>query len=187
MDAASQRPADYWREQVERALLAPVRAMRRAVGAAEILGGLLGTVSVLSVFWSVFVHGGPQHLRTVSVFAGLTSVLLVYAFTVVAGRELYRQRRAGVILSGAVLALQVASFRVFGFMYELALPGSVYLYFPSGQLTLRLGSNWGLGWGQAGRPAFLGINLVVLSMLGLVFGPTQPPSQGPVGSSERPV
>ena len=29
MDAITPKPADYWKQQIERALLAPVRSMRR--------------------------------------------------------------------------------------------------------------------------------------------------------------
>jgi hypothetical protein len=54
MDAASPRPADYWRGQLERALLAPVRAMRReylSLLMVYFAYGAMGLTAVAETFW----------------------------------------------------------------------------------------------------------------------------------------
>src|SRR5687767_12216401 len=54
MDAASPRPADYWRAQIERALLAPVRAMRREYLPLLMIYfayGAMGLTAVAEAFW----------------------------------------------------------------------------------------------------------------------------------------
>ena len=54
MDAASPRPADYWRGQIERALLAPVRAMRREylpLLMVYFAYGAMGLTAVAETFW----------------------------------------------------------------------------------------------------------------------------------------
>jgi hypothetical protein len=54
MDAASPRQADYWREQIERALLAPVRAMRwkyLPLLMVYFAYGAMGLTAVAEAFW----------------------------------------------------------------------------------------------------------------------------------------
>ncbi len=54
MDAASPRPADYWKGQLERALLAPVRAMRREylpLLMVYFAYGAMGLTAVAEAFW----------------------------------------------------------------------------------------------------------------------------------------
>ena len=54
MDAASPRSADYWRGQIERALLAPVRAMRREylpLLMVYFAYGAMGLTGVAETFW----------------------------------------------------------------------------------------------------------------------------------------
>ena len=165
----------------------PIRLFRRAVATAEMIGGTLGIVSVLSTSWSMFAIGNSPQNRTLGIVLGLFGVFVLYAVTVVAGRELFRHRRSGLVLSGAVLGLQAVSFRVFGIVYEVALPASVYVYLPSGEVTFRLNSHWGFGWAQTAAPMFFGINLAVLAMLVLTFASNQPLGQGQRGSSEKPV
>src|SRR5262245_65457997 len=54
MDAASPRPVDYWRAQIERALLAPVRAMRREylpLLMVYFAYGAMGLTAIAETFW----------------------------------------------------------------------------------------------------------------------------------------
>ena len=54
MDAASPRPADYWKQQIERALLAPVRAMRLEylpLLMVYFAYGAMGLTAVAETFW----------------------------------------------------------------------------------------------------------------------------------------
>jgi hypothetical protein len=54
MDTAGSRPADYWRERIERVLLAPVRAMRREylpLLMVYFAYGAMGLTAVAETFW----------------------------------------------------------------------------------------------------------------------------------------
>jgi hypothetical protein len=151
----------------------PIRYFRRTVATAMILGGAVAVISVLSASWTIWATPDLPLGRTARVLVELLIMLTLFGLTVYAGRELFRGRRAGFILTYVVLGLQIVSFRVFGFEYAAALPVSIYFYLPSGQLMFNFGMHWSLGLGSATDPGFVGFNLVALSMLGLVLEPAQ--------------
>jgi hypothetical protein len=109
MDAASPRPADYWRAQVERALLAPVRAMRRQylpLLMVYFAYGAMGLTAVAEAFW---VKKGltwtPAELSALAVWLTLPwTVKMVFGELVDTVPILGSQRRAYVFIGAGMIA-----------------------------------------------------------------------------------
>jgi hypothetical protein len=109
MDAASPRPADYWRAQVERALLAPVRAMRRQylpLLMVYFAYGAMGLTAVAEAFW---VKKGltwtPAELSALAVWLTLPwTVKMVLGELVDTVPILGSQRRAYVFIGAGMIA-----------------------------------------------------------------------------------
>ena len=109
MDAASPRPADYWRAQVERALLAPVRAMRRQylpLLMVYFAYGAMGLTAVAEAFW---VKKGltwtPAELSALAVWLTLPwTVKMVFGELVDTVPILGSQRRVYVFIGAGMIA-----------------------------------------------------------------------------------
>lgn len=109
MDAASPRSADYWREQIERALLAPVRAMRRRYLPLLMVYFAYGAMGLTAVAESFWVKKGltwtPAELSALAVWLTLPwTVKMVFGELVDTVPILGSQRRVYVFSGAAMVA-----------------------------------------------------------------------------------
>jgi hypothetical protein len=109
MDAASPRPADYWREQIERALLAPVRAMRREylpLLMVYFAYGAMGLTAIAASFWiKKALTWTPAELSALAVWFSLPwTVKMVFGELVDTVPLLGSQRRIYVFIGAGMIA-----------------------------------------------------------------------------------
>jgi MFS family permease len=107
MDAAAPRPAGYWKEQIERALLAPIRAMRLAylpLLMVYFAYGATGLTAVAQAFWvKKSLTWSPADLAGLSVWLSLPwTVKMVFGELVDTVPLLGSQRRS-YVFAGAIL------------------------------------------------------------------------------------
>jgi hypothetical protein len=110
MDAASPRPVDYWRQQVERALLAPVRAMRREylpLLMVYFAYGAMGLTAVAEAFWiKKGLTWTPAELSALAVWLTLPwTVKMVFGELVDTVPIFGSQRRAYVFIGAGMIAV----------------------------------------------------------------------------------
>ncbi len=107
MDAVAPRPAGYWKEQIERALLAPIRAMRLAylpLLMVYFAYGATGLTAVAQAFWvKQSLTWTPAELASLSVWLSLPwTVKMVFGELVDTVPLLGSQRRS-YVFAGAIL------------------------------------------------------------------------------------
>jgi|RhiMetdeSRZDD1v2_1073273.scaffolds.fasta_scaffold38914_4 MFS family permease len=111
MDAASPKPAyDYWKQQIENALLAPVRAMRLAylpLLMVYFAYGATGLTAVAQAFWvKEALVWTPAELASLAVWFSLPwTVKMVFGELVDTVPLLGSQRRTYVFLGAALVAI----------------------------------------------------------------------------------
>ena len=131
MDVASPRPADYWRQQVERALLAPVRAMRLAylpLLMVYFAYGAMGLIGIAEAFWvKKALTWTPAELAGLAVWFSLPwTIKMVFGELVDTVALLGSQRRAYVFIGAGLVAL--------GFILLAGAAGSWITVLPPDQL-----------------------------------------------------
>jgi len=109
MDAATPKPADYWKAQIERALLAPVRAMRREylpLLMVYFAYGALGLTAVAESFWIKKELGWtPAELASLAVWFTLPwTIKMVFGEMVDTVPVLGSQRRIYVFIGAGMVA-----------------------------------------------------------------------------------
>jgi BT1 family len=109
MDAVSPKPAEYWKAQVERALLAPVRAMRREylpLLMVYFAYGALGLTAVAESFWIKKDLGWtPAELASLAVWFTLPwTIKMVFGEMVDTVPVLGSQRRIYVFMGAGLVA-----------------------------------------------------------------------------------
>jgi BT1 family len=110
MEAASPRHADYWKQQIENALLAPVRAMRREylpLLMVYFAYGAMGLTAVAESFWiKKDLTWTPAELSALTVWFTLPwTVKMVFGELVDTVPLLGSQRRAYVFVGASLIAL----------------------------------------------------------------------------------
>jgi hypothetical protein len=110
MDAASPRPADYWKSQIEKALLAPVRAMRREylpLLMVYFAYGAMGLTAVAEAFWiKKGLTWTPAELSALAVWLSLPwTVKMVFGEMVDTVPILGSRRRVYVFIGAGMIAL----------------------------------------------------------------------------------
>ena len=110
MDAAAPRPADYWKQQIERALLAPIRAMRLAylpLLMVYFAYGATGLTAVAQAFWvKQALTWTPAELASLAVWFSLPwTVKMVFGELVDTVPLLGSQRRTYVFAGAALVAI----------------------------------------------------------------------------------
>jgi hypothetical protein len=109
MDAATPKPADYWKAQIERALLAPVRAMRREylpLLMVYFAYGALGLTAVAESFWvKRDLSWTPAELASLAVWFTLPwTIKMVFGEMVDTVPVLGSQRRIYVFMGAGLVA-----------------------------------------------------------------------------------
>src|SRR5262245_23951102 len=110
MEAASPQPADYWKEQIERALLSPVRAMRREylpLLMVYFAYGAMGLTAVAEAFWiKKGLTWTPAELSALAVWLTLPwTIKMVFGELVDTVPLLGSQRRAYVFVGAGMVGL----------------------------------------------------------------------------------
>ena len=110
MDTAGARPADYWRDQLERALLAPVRAMRRKylpLLMVYFAYGAMGLTAVAETFWiKKDLTWTPAELSALAAWLTLPwTAKMVFGEMVDTVPLLGSQRRAYVFIGAGMVAI----------------------------------------------------------------------------------
>jgi BT1 family len=110
MDTAGARPADYWRDQLERALLAPVRAMRRKylpLLMVYFAYGAMGLTAVAETFWiKKDLTWTPAELSALAAWLTLPwTAKMVFGEMVDTVPLLGSQRRAYVFIGAGMVAV----------------------------------------------------------------------------------
>jgi hypothetical protein len=110
MDTAGARPADYWRDQLERALLAPVRAMRREylpLLMVYFAYGAMGLTAVAETFWiKKALTWTPAELSALAAWLTLPwTAKMVFGEMVDTVPLLGSQRRAYVFIGAGMVAI----------------------------------------------------------------------------------
>jgi hypothetical protein len=110
MDAATPKPADYWKAQIERALLAPVRAMRREylpLLMVYFAYGALGLTAIAETFWvKRDLSWTPAELASLTVWFTLPwTIKMVFGELVDTVPVLGSQRRGYVFIGAGLVAL----------------------------------------------------------------------------------
>ena len=110
MEAASPRQADYWKQQIERALLAPVRAMRLAylpLLMVYFAYGAMGLTAVAEAFWiKKAPTWTPAELSSLAVWLSLPwTVKMVFGELVDTVPLFGSQRRAYVFVGAGLIAV----------------------------------------------------------------------------------
>ena len=110
MEAASPRQADYWKQQIERALLAPVRAMRLAylpLLMVYFAYGAMGLTAVAEAFWiKKALTWTPAELSSLAVWLSLPwTVKMVFGELVDTVPLFGSQRRAYVFVGAGLIAV----------------------------------------------------------------------------------
>jgi len=110
MDAASARPAGYWKAQLEKALLAPVRAMRREylpLLMVYFAYGAMGLTAVAEAFWiKQGLTWTPAELSALAVWLTLPwTIKMVFGELVDTVPILGSQRRIYVFLGAGMIAV----------------------------------------------------------------------------------
>lgn len=110
MDAISPRPADYWKLQIENALLAPIRAMRLAylpLLMVYFAYGAMGLTAVAEAFWiKKSLTWTPAELSALAVWFTLPwTVKMVFGELVDTVPFFGSQRRAYVFVGASLVAL----------------------------------------------------------------------------------
>lgn len=133
MDVARAAPTSYWRQQIEKALLAPIRAMRLRylpLLMVYFAYGALGLVGVAQTFWvRKSLSWSPAELAALAVWFGLPwTIKMVFGELVDAVPLLGSQRRAYVFLgAGLVSAGLVMLAGSAGGWFTLLPPDQVYV------------------------------------------------------------
>ncbi len=109
MDAVSPRPADYWKQQIENALLAPIRAMRweyLPLLMVYFAYGALGLTAIAETFWiKKALTWTPAELAALAAWLTLPwTVKMVFGELVDTVPLLGSQRRAYVFLGASLIA-----------------------------------------------------------------------------------
>jgi hypothetical protein len=109
MDAVTPKPADYWKAQIERALLAPVRAMRREylpLLMVYFAYGALGLTAVAESFWvKRDLSWTPAELASLAVWFTLPwTIKMVFGEMVDTVPVLGSQRRIYVFMGAGLVA-----------------------------------------------------------------------------------
>jgi hypothetical protein len=112
MEAASPQPADYWKEQIERALLSPVRAMRREylpLLMVYFAYGAMGLTAVAEAFWiKKGLTWTPAELSALAVWLTLPwTIKMVFGELVDTVPLLGSQRRGYVFIGAGMVALSL--------------------------------------------------------------------------------
>ena len=112
MEAASPRHADYWKQQIENALLAPVRAMRLEylpLLMVYFAYGAMGLTAVAETFWiKKALTWTPAELSGLAVWLSLPwTVKMVFGELVDTVPLLGSQRRAYVFVGAGLIARQL--------------------------------------------------------------------------------
>jgi hypothetical protein len=110
MDAVSPRPADYWKQQIENALLAPIRAMRLAylpLLMVYFAYGAMGLTAVAEAFWiKKSLTWTPAELSALAVWFTLPwTVKMVFGELVDTVPFFGSQRRAYVFVGASLVAI----------------------------------------------------------------------------------
>jgi BT1 family len=110
MDAISPRPADHWKQQIENALLAPIRAMRLAylpLLMVYFAYGAMGLTAVAEAFWiKKSLTWTPAELSALAVWFTLPwTVKMVFGELVDTVPFFGSQRRAYVFVGASLVAL----------------------------------------------------------------------------------
>jgi hypothetical protein len=110
MDAATPKSADYWKEQIERALLAPVRAMRLdylPLLMVYFSYGALGLTAIAETFWvKRDLSWTPAELASLTVWFTLPwTIKMVFGELVDTVPVLGSQRRIYVFIGAGLIAL----------------------------------------------------------------------------------
>jgi len=107
MDAASPKPADYWKQQIENALLAPIRAMRLVylpLLMVYFAYGALGLTSVAATFWvKKELTWNPAELAALTVWFTLPWTIKMVFGELVDTVALFGSRRRVYVFIGAGL------------------------------------------------------------------------------------
>ena len=133
VDAVSPKPADYWREQIERALLAPVRAMRRdylPLLMVYFAYGAMGLTAVAEAFWiKKGLTWTPAELSALAVWLTLPwTVKMVFGELVDTVPIFGSQRRIYVFIGASMIAVSfvLMSGAAGGWITALS-PGRLYV------------------------------------------------------------
>lgn len=110
MDASQPAPASYWRQQVENALLAPIRAMRMSylpLLMVYFAYGAMGLVGVAQSFWiKTALTWNPAELASLAVWFTLPwTIKMVFGELVDTVPLFGSQRRAYVFIGASLIAL----------------------------------------------------------------------------------
>lgn len=110
MDASQPAPASYWRQQVENALLAPIRALRRSylpLLMVYFAYGAMGLVGVAQSFWiKTALTWSPAELASLAVWFTLPwTIKMVFGELVDTVPLFGSQRRAYVFMGASLIAL----------------------------------------------------------------------------------
>jgi hypothetical protein len=110
MDAVTPKPVDYWKERIEHALLAPIRAMRREylpLLMVYFAYGALGLTAVAESFWvKKDLSWTPTELASLTVWFTLPwTIKMVFGELVDTVPVLGSQRRVYVFIGAALVAI----------------------------------------------------------------------------------
>ncbi len=140
--------------------------LTKVVAAFEVVGGAIGVVMGI---WPLFkVQGAEGTLESkVIYFAICIGFSLLYALSIYAGVELWKQKRIGYVLSIWSQAIQIplvaSPYLIYNFFSAISLSVMMSQFGPS--IKFLIGNSFSLGLMRPDTPLVGGINLVALALL----------------------
>ncbi len=140
--------------------------MNKLIAAFEIIGGVIGIVMGVMPLFKLEGVQGPTG-EVVAYFAICLGFALLYALSLYAGIELWKEKRVGYKLSIFSQALQVpmfaSSYVIYNFFSAISLSVLISELGPS--IKFLIGNSFSLGFVRPDVPFAFGINLVALAIL----------------------
>lgn len=143
-----------------------IHKLNKLIAAFEVIGGAIGIVMGI---WPLFKMGsveGPT-ADVVAYIAICIGFAILYALSLYAGLELWKEKRIGYKLSIFSQALQVplvaSNIVIYNFFSAISLSVLVSEFGPS--IKFLLGNSFSLGFFRPDVPFAFGLNLVALALL----------------------
>lgn len=140
--------------------------INKLVAAFEVIGGVIGIVMGLMPLFKMERVEGPTS-EVVAYFAICIGFALLYALSLYAGIELWKEKRIGYKLSIFSQAIQVplfaSSYVIYNFFSAISLSVLFSEFGPS--IKFLIGNSFSLGFVRPDVPFAFGINLVALAIL----------------------
>jgi hypothetical protein len=156
----------------ERAVRRNTKIAVKVVAVVQILGGLyaLGT-------WGYGLLANPEGAKAIgsaltpALVALMTFLAIVFAASVLAGILLLMDREAGIRLSIVLLGLQIVSFNVAEYLYQVVVGAAVYAYVRAWHVSvgIMLTSQGHIYLGNAEGPSYVAINVLAAGMISVLL------------------